>query len=688
MKASSVQWLTALPLSLALAVPAQVEPCTVKRLGLEITTPSTPVAAGTPARVVATLHFQVPTAALRVVVTPGPGLCIRPEGFAAGGPWARGEEFRFDLEVTATGAGTGEAEVVVMALDALGQPAEMRRALLSTLTRDGLTWSGAAGPTNLDLRRLDALRAAGRLSSAEAQAEAERQVTVTVAPDTTPRLPDEPGVHARALGDCEGAWRRRDSHRLLIRVGSSAGGASITVSGHAAWTDSAGATHGIPVAAVRILEDDGAQGYAVVGTTETDAAGDYFITVNAEDDPGAGGPDIAVEVLARSPFAEVRPAGPLAEAYRLRSPVYANQADGAKLTVNLTAGKVQDGETAFSIHHSLVVAGEYAASLAGVLPPFLPTLFPADFSYFDGSTLHIGRLDRWDWDLIQHEYAHHVEVFRGLEDSQGGAHSIFENLGVTDKHAGIRLAWAEGWATFFAISAQTALATASLGVPGVGDTSYSDTEDADFSYDLETERGVGEDNELSVQTALWDLVDAADDGADHIALPGEMVFQALDSRKAVTFGEAWEAIAGQLSPEMRSLAGAVVGQAAIAPELLAPAEVFVLLPGDPPPVFRWRRNGGGTAHPLDDFRIRFWRDNWSDVVFEKGLGNTDVFTPSADELGAIFASGGRIRWVVEGRSTASPETPGGALGRYWSGARALLRADSPPRIIRRRLWRG
>ena len=684
MRAVLCLWVAIVPLHAAFAAPVVPRPCDVKRLGLEVTAPADAVAAGKAARLAVTLRFEVPTAAVRVSVVPGDALYVRPEGFIAEGPWWRGDEYRFEVEVTAMGAGAGEAELEVTSLDVGWHPAEVRRAVLSTLTADGLTWAGAAGTTDLGLRRVGSLLGAGRLSIAAAEAEARRLVIVAVAPDSAPRSPREPAAHARVLGDLRGAWRRPGSHESSIRVRSSAA-ASITVSGHAAWTDSLGATHGIPFAVVQILEDDGAQGAQVVGTTETDAAGDYAVTVSADDDPGAGAPDIAVEVLARSPFAEIRPEGQLAQAYALRSPVYAEQADGAKLTVNLTAGNTLDGETAFSVHHALVVAGAYASALTGEPPPFIAVGFPSPFSYYAGTTIHIGLLDRWDWDLVQHEYAHHVARLQGLDGSAGGAHCIDCNLGTTDKRAGIRLAWVEGWATFFAVSAQAAMATASLGVPGVGDTSYTDSEDANFSYDLESAQGFGEDNELSVQVALWDLVDGAEDGGDRVALADATIFQALHATSAVTFAEAWEAIAGPLPPDQRALVGAVVAQAEIAPALSEPPDGLGVFPSDPPPAFRWRRNGGGVAHPLDEFRIRFWSDGWSEVIFEKELGDTESFTPTPDELAVILAPGKLVWWVVEGRSTASPETPGGQLGRYWSAGRALRRADSPPRAIRHRL---
>jgi hypothetical protein len=517
MRAAAGLCTAVLVLYAAVAASGERLPCQFRRLGLEITVPDTPVAAGTPVRIAMVARFDTPTAALRLVATPGPGMRIQPDEFLVSGPWAHGDEYRFELEARATGADIAETEIELTAVDVMGRPAGLRRAVLSTLTQDGVTWVGAAGPANLALRRIAALRAAGRLSTSAAETAAKRLVTIAIAPGAEQHPMREAEAHVRALAEREAAWRLPEAGATSLRATVSAGTVSLTVSGHGAWTDSLGATHGIPFATVQILEDDGAQG-TVVGTTATDAVGAYAITVSAHDNGGVGAA-VAVEVLACSPFAEIRPEGELAQAYRLRSPVYARQTDGAKLTVNLTAGNTQDGETAFSLHHAFVVVGTYAASLAGEPPPLIPVLFPTSSTYFGDGAVHALLFDRWDWDVLEHEYAHHVARWRGLDDSHGGPHSGSDNLGATDKYAGIRLAWTEGWATFFAISAQAALGTAALGIPNVGDSLYTDTGGGNWGYDLETERGLGEDNEISVQVALWDLFDSADDGVDHITLP-------------------------------------------------------------------------------------------------------------------------------------------------------------------------
>ena len=90
-----------------------------------------------------------------------------------------------------------------------------------------------------------------------------------------------------------------------------------------------------------------------------------------------------------------------------------------------------------------------------------------------------------------------------------------------------------------------------------------------------------------------------------------------------------------------------------------------------PPKFEWERNGGGAPNPLNDFRIRFYTNDFSTVVFEKELGDVEEFTPTTTEWATILAGDSLIKWVVEGRNTTAPATPDGTLARYWSGARTI-----------------
>jgi hypothetical protein len=319
--------------------------------------------------------------------------------------------------------------------------------------------------------------------------------------------------------------------------------------------------------------------------------------------------------------------------------------------------------------------GTYAGGLAGVAPSKVDVRFPTtrSTSLFDSGVkqLHILKLDRWDWDVIHHEYGHYFQNIHGFQANPGGMHSFNTHLSQTrgSKDIGTRLAWGEGWPTFFGTSGQNVSGAAGLMVPTVGDTFYTDTEDSTNNVNLETSPGVGEDDEVSTMSSLWDLFDSAADGDDQSSFTDRFLFTTFKGAAVKTIGAAWDAVAATLSTQQKTVVGGLFGQAKIAPQLSAPADNFRA--GAAPPAFMWKANGGGAPNPLNDFKIQFYKNDFSALIFEKELGNVTTYTPSMADWATILAGDSVVKWVVEGKNTSAPATPGGTLQRYWSKARSI-----------------
>jgi hypothetical protein len=141
-----------------------------------------------------------------------------------------------------------------------------------------------------------------------------------------------------------------------------------------------------------------------------------------------------------------------------------------------------------------------------------------DGTYYQATdnSIHLLGGEGYDDTVVAHEQGHFAAANFSSDDSPGGVHYIGDN------NQDIRLAWSEGYATYFASSARRR-----LGVPTPGWTYYVNTTGApgagnlDFSYEFEgPSRGaVGAASEVAVQALLWDIVDdpgTADDspGAD------------------------------------------------------------------------------------------------------------------------------------------------------------------------------
>ncbi|PKK89779.1 MAG: hypothetical protein CVV64_12700 [Candidatus Wallbacteria bacterium HGW-Wallbacteria-1] len=109
--------------------------------------------------------------------------------------------------------------------------------------------------------------------------------------------------------------------------------------------------------------------------------------------------------------------------------------------------------------------------------------------------------DDFDDVVIAHEFAHFVMDTYSRDDSPGGNHSSLE-------HTDIRLAWSEGWATWFACFVRS-------------DPYYVDTNSGGvFSYEIETptpHRNRDQiDNEASVSSILWDITDTVNESFDGV----------------------------------------------------------------------------------------------------------------------------------------------------------------------------
>ncbi len=111
--------------------------------------------------------------------------------------------------------------------------------------------------------------------------------------------------------------------------------------------------------------------------------------------------------------------------------------------------------------------------------------------------------DHFDDTIVLHEYGHFIEDKYAKTNSPGGFHDA-------DSIVDPRLAWSEGWATFFALSVQKS-------------SRYIDTSGINFMYlidhdlephpstasprDIPQRAGEGNFREFSIVRALWDIVD-------------------------------------------------------------------------------------------------------------------------------------------------------------------------------------
>ncbi len=635
-----------------------------------------------------TLHHAVD--ALRLTYEGEDSLALAPFEENITGPWERGDQFEFSVGAHAAETGRGRLVITAEGLDELGRRVSLSRTFLYALVEEEGVWTSISSWTDLRAHRASSLFEQGTISEQERDELLIEIITAATETDHQPRVDHQLNAHERWLSQASPIEKRADQPLSNLPATATI---STNIIGVVRWKDSAGGVHGVPFVRVEILKPL-PTGVVRVGFITTEADGSYKLSVQHDD-------SITDKLFARA-FSDSELAGVLPITppilYHADS-VTVDAIDGLTFELNITAANTGDAGRSFGILHAVTVSAIYAGRVALAIPGKIDIVFPVGgtSSEFDGTRIHILSGDAFDWDVINHEYGHYFAEIHRFSGQAGGTHKLDEHFSVRlGKPKGVLLAWNEGWANYFGIRSQLESRAISLGIPNVGDRFYQDTVDQSVQLDLESCRKniigesdfidvcVGEDNEASVATFLFDLTDKSNEADDRVSLTDRSLFAALTrSPRPLTVGDLWENLAAE-NPNLRTITdiGSTLGQAAIAPELLFPFDNLALTRDAPPPTFEWLEGGGGVPNPLNDFNIAFYDQEFTRKIFFKSLGGVDSFTPSAAEFATILAEAGPVRWVVEGRNLTSPVTPSATanppesnLGFYWSGFRTL----TPPK---------
>ncbi|HLB03078.1 MAG TPA: PPC domain-containing protein [Nitrospiria bacterium] len=249
----------------------------------------------------------------------------------------------------------------------------------------------------------------------------------------------------------------------------------------------------------------------VLASTTTNANGSFSLTFT-----NSGTPGVYVRVLSRTgdPLVKVQVTNLAGALYAIISNTL-DETTTSSFIVSLTAPVVTTDQEAlggaFHIMDSLASGSEFVRGLSGTTPPLIKarwelgsvmgTYYNTDTEQIDiigGNGLQQGDHDEYDDTVLLHEYGHHIANSFSKDDSRGGIHYL------TDNTQDIRLAWSEGWATFF-------------GGAVLGSSAYIDTVGGDppgngaTSIDLETRSSnsplIYTANEGAVTTVLWDIFD-------------------------------------------------------------------------------------------------------------------------------------------------------------------------------------
>jgi hypothetical protein len=529
--------------------------------------------------------------------------------------------FTVPWEAGADGSGTIVARVRSRARH--GSTVAFSRDTLFVLRDGGQVATSARGPQDLQLRQVDQSARRGLLSGL--QAALRRDALLGAGATTTSEL--------RATA-----------------------AKTTAVSGTVQFMDADGGLHPVRQAPVEVRQST-LNGSSLVATTQTGDDGAYAAALgsgNAAND--LSGRNLFVRVLARGPGFTIDGTKGV---QRIDSRIVRNVKDGADLKLSLIANNVDDNNTAFSVGEALLESDEYVRRIGRPLADIVVDYPTSDItSNFSRGLLHILRDDRFDTDVIQHEHGHYATVVYGIEANPGGPHSA-GNLSkqVASKDKGIRLAWGEAVATYFGASLQQVLGESARGIPGDGDTLYTDGEDATLKIDIEGSGGeadFGEDGESAVIRFLWDLFDSADDPGDAVSLGDTALLDPLIGAQATTLSAAYKALVAGRAPRDRALIGCVAAERKIGPVITRPANGAAL--SAEPPTLRWIANGAAPYLPSDRFVVQFYDATFTKLLHAEGADETTLTLSPGVWKAIRQGSGGAVNIIVRGIQTLAPQT--------------------------------
>ncbi len=321
---------------------------------------------------------------------------------------------------------------------------------------------------------------------------------------------------------------------------------------------------------------------------------------------------------------------------------------------------------AFQVCQALITGANYVQAM-GKVAPDTTCYFPAS-SNTGGTSINITEEATGYWDIILHEYGHRLQYYYDITDSPGGEHDINEELiAVHGKDKGIRLAWGEGWPTFFSILVTQYYKSSLQNINYVGDNQYNSYSYDDngmlypWDYNLDDEDyyadGFGEGCEAAIFMVLYDLYDpySTNEEWDNVSLSHKTMFEAVINSKATTFSEFYNYFIDNYSSIEIGNIGSILAEYGIASTYLR--TYTTTLNPSVPPTFSWNA-GGPTSSRFNSFQLIFYNSN-NDTIFRTMRQTTTSFTLEAAQWGVIVEeSGSTFSVAVISYQTDSPETGG------------------------------
>lgn len=282
---------------------------------------------------------------------------------------------------------------------------------------------------------------------------------------------------------------------------------------------------------------------------------------------------------------------------------------------------------ATSVHQAILLGESFFRVQENTLPPTVNVKFPVNDTsskyYFSTQTIQIIYSRAYFWDVILHEYGHHIaHHFDLVGNNSSGRHSFTESLNNTyGKQIGMNLSWSESWATYFSITAQVKMNSANYGIPYVGDYYYNNCDDG--GYNLKTgnfyhENLFGESCESSLIQTLIYL-----DESIYFSEPNISLWDFCKTYKPTNFSIFASYLNSLASYSDQNEIGMIYRNFNISSNLISPINGKDEVNDDQ--IFYWSNSGGTGQYVNNKFQLCLFNENFN-LIYESPVIYANNYT--------------------------------------------------------------
>ena len=379
--------------------------------------------------------------------------------------------------------------------------------------------------------------------------------------------------------------------------------------------------------------------------------------------------------------------------YYYESPIAHNVPTGSTIYFNYTFDMTTDLGRAFQLSQALHYASQYVKYLNNNINVENCTLCYGDEGALyrpSESCIYIRPrgnggdrpFSHADWDVVGHEYGHHVQnCFPEIANNPGGQHSVNTNnadyqhennkfLKDIAKDRGMRLSWAEGWATYFGQVMQQYSISELKNIRFVNDDKYTSSNGVNHSMLTKGyTRPFGETDEVAIAQILYQLDDARKDGNDVFGYSNKLLWKLVRKNGTKTFSDFYRVLYNyEINKDALSRFLADFNITPSYVECTTPASKDIL------PSFEWDTDNGSKYFPFDEYQIHIATSRLGEIYV--GTITEKEFTMPVDVWNQILDSNTSFYYIT----VSAAATQYISSGPYYSETYEFIVDDEKPLI--------